>query len=108
MPAIEQGERLLVTLSGAPQQNVVPVLLGNTHLSWSGVRGRHPLPCALIYFPIARKKVPARPVLCGVQIIGMYRWTFAVAGACQRRFLSGVFKLACLPVDGTLGWRVFR
>src|SRR5258707_4349953 len=40
MPAIEQGERLLVTLSGAPQQNVVPVLLRNTHLSWYGVHRR--------------------------------------------------------------------
>src|ERR1700676_712474 len=38
MAPIQRRERLLVALGGAPQQNVVPVLLRNTHLPWSGVR----------------------------------------------------------------------
>jgi hypothetical protein len=90
MAPIQRRERLLVALGRAPQQNVVPVLLRNTHLPWSGVRATQSLPCALLQFPVARKKVPARAALCGVEITVMCGWTFAVSTACQGTLPSRV------------------
>src|ERR1700676_4074970 len=48
MAPIQRRERLFVALGGSPPQNVVPVLLRNTHLSWYGVRATQNLLCALL------------------------------------------------------------